>query len=112
MPTKTEFVRFNTIKEYINQSKNMRASDAAIQALIARFNDAVVSVITEAQALAKKDKRKTIMGTHMAAALEKYLGKRHLTWEETSDEIIRQNPADLGNISKAINDYIKKAEQK
>ena len=111
MPTKTEFIRFNTIKEYINQSKNMRASDAAIQMLIARFNDAVVSVITEAQALAKKDKRKTLMGTHMAQALEKYLGKRHLTWQETSEEIIRQNPADLGNISKTINEYIQKAQK-
>ena len=110
MPTKAEFIRFNTIKEYINQTKNMRASDAAIQALITRFNDAVVSVITEAQALAKKDKRKTIMGTHIAQALEKYLGKRHLTWEETSEEIIRQNPADLGNISKAIQQYIQKSK--
>ena len=110
MPTKAEFIRFNTIKEYINQTKNMRASDAAIQALTARFNDVVVSVITEAQALAKKDKRKTIMGTHIAQALEKYLGKKHLTWEETSEEIIRQNPADLGNISKAIQQYIQKSK--
>ena len=110
MPTKAEFIRFNTIKEYINQTKNMRASDAAIQALITRFNDTVVSVITEAQALAKKDKRKTIMGTHIAQALEKYLGKKHLTWEETSEEIIRQNPADLGNISKAIQQYIQKSK--
>lgn len=48
------------------------------------------------------------MEQDITPALEKHLGKKYLTWQEIREEIIRQNPTDLGKISKAINDYIEK----
>ena len=92
---KTNFIRFNAIKTYINDIKKMRASDP---------------VLNEAQRLAKESKRKTVMGPDMTTALEKYIGKKNLAWQEISKEIIRQNPTDLGSISKAINEFIQKAK--
>ncbi len=35
-----------------------------------------------------------------------------LTWQETAREIVRQNPNDLGKISKALKDYIEKRKKR
>jgi len=112
MPKKIEFLKFNTIKEYINDAKKMRSSADAVNKLISDFDSTIEAVITDAEKLAKEDKRNTIMEQDIIPALEKHLGKKYLTWQETKDEIIRQNPTDLGKISKAINDYIQKEEEK
>jgi len=108
---KAEFIRFNTIKSYINEVKKMRSSTGAVKRLIKDFDSTIEDVITDAEKLAKQDKRNTIMEQDIIPALEKHLGKKHLTWQETAEEIIRQNPTDLGKISKAINDYIKKSKK-
>lgn len=107
---KTNFIRFNAIKTYINDVKKMRASDPAINELITRVDSLVIDVLNEAQRLAKESKRKTVMGPDMTTALEKFIGKKNLAWQEISKEIIRQNPTDLGSISKAINEFIQKAK--
>lgn len=109
---KAEFIKFNTIKKYINDVLQMRSSTDAIEKLIKDFDSTIETVITEAEKLAKEDKRNTIMEQDIIIALEKHLGKKHLTWEEISGEIIRQIPADLGKISKSINDYIEKDQGK
>lgn len=111
MPKKTEFVKFNTIKQYINDTKKMRSSTGAVKKLIKDFDSTIKDVITEAERLAKEDKRNTVMDQDITPALEKHLGKKHLTWQETAEEIIRQNPTDLGKISKAINNYIEKSKK-
>lgn len=114
MPKKTtaiEFIRSNTIKEYINKIKKMRSSDDAVSLLLRRFNETIETVIASAQELAKEDKRNTILEQDITTSLEKHLGKRDLTWEETTEQIILKNPADLGKISKAINDYIQKKQK-
>lgn len=108
MPNKKELIRFNTIKQYINDVKKMRSTTGAVNKLIEDFDSTIETVITEAERLAKEQKRNTIMEQDIILALEKHLGKRHLTWQETAEEIIRQNPTDLGKISKNINDYIEK----
>lgn len=107
---KTNFIRFNTVKSYINNVKNMRASDAAIQELIQRFDSLAIDVLDDAQKLVQENKRKTLMGPDMTAALEKHLGKRRLVWQEIAEEILRQNPTDLGGISKSINEFIQKSK--
>jgi histone H3/H4 len=113
MPAKKpEFLRFNTIKEYINDILKMRSSEGAAKKFITEFDTAIEATLTDAGALAKEHKRNTILDEDIIPALEKHLGKKHLTWEETADEIIRQNPTDLGKISKAINDYIDKEKEK
>ena len=109
---KSEFIRFNTIKEYINDILKMRSSDSAVKEFLNGVDTAVETTLTDAGNLAKEDKRNTIMDEDVIPALEKHLGKKHLTWQETADEIIRQNPTDLGKISKAINDHIEKEKDK
>lgn len=108
MPNKAEFIKFNTIKSYINDILKMRSSESAVKLSMTEFDSAIEIVLKEAGELAKEDKRNTVMDQDIISAVEKHLGKRNLTWQETADEIIRKNPTDLGKISKAINDYIDK----
>jgi histone H3/H4 len=106
------FIKPNTIKDYITTVIKMRSSEGAINELAAALDDTVVTIIATAQELAQAAKRTTIMEQDITAAIEKHIGKKHLSYEELSAEIILQNPADLGKISKAINDYIDKAQRK
>ena len=108
MPNKAEFIKFNTIKAYINDILKMRSSESAVKKSMSEFDTAIETVLKEAGELAKQDKRNTVMDQDIISAVEKHLGKKNLTWQETAEEIIRQNPTDLGKISKAINDYIEK----
>ena len=112
MPNKAEFIKFNTIKAYINDILKMRSSESAVKKSMSEFDSVIETVLKEAGELAKENKRNTIMDEDIAPALEKHLGKKHLTWQETAEEIIRQNTTDLGKISKAINDYIEKEQGK
>ncbi len=109
---KAKFLRFNAIKEYINDNLKMRSSDKAVKKFIKEFDSAIGATLKEAKKLSREDKRNTIMDQDIIPALEKHLGKKYLTWQETVKEIIRQNPADLGKISKAVNDYIEKGQGK
>jgi len=108
MPKKAEFIKFNTIKDYFKDAFKMRSSESAVKLSMKEFDSAIETVLKEAGELAKQDKRNTVMDQDIISAVEKHLGKRNLTWQETADEIIRKNPTDLGKISKAINDYIEK----
>jgi len=111
MPKKAEFIKFNAIKEYFKAAFKMRSSESAVKKAKNEFDSAIETVLKEAGELAKQDKRNTVMDQDIISAVEKHLGKRNLTWQETADEIIRQNPTDLGKISKAINDYIEKEQR-
>ncbi len=112
MPKQTEFVRFNTIKGYIKNTKQMRSNEAAVNDLTSRFNSLIESVISEAAKLAKEYKRNTILQEDIKLAIEKLVGKRHLDWQELLNEVLLQNPIDLGNISKGITKYIEEHEKK
>ena len=112
MPNKAEFIKFNTIKDYFKDAFKMRSSDSAVKKAMSEFDTAIETVLKEAGELAKQDKRNTVMDQDIISAVEKHLGKRNLTWQETAEEIIRKNPTDLGKISKAINDYIEKDQGK
>ncbi len=107
-----EFIRFNTIKEYVNDILKMRSSDSAVKQFIKEFDLKVEEALIDAGNIAKGDKRNTVMDEDITPTIEKYLGKKHLTWQETAEEIIKQNPTDLGKISKTINDYIEKDQKK
>jgi len=112
MPEKTEFVRYNTIKDYVKNIQKMRSNEAAVNNLTERFNSLIETVITSAAALAKENKRNTILAEDMKEALEKIVGKKHLNWQELLDETILQTPIDLGNLSKGITKYIEEHEKK
>jgi len=106
MPKKTEFVRFNTIKNYIKEKEKMRSAVETVNSLTSRFNFLIETVIESAVSLAKVRKRTTILQEDMKEALEKTVGKKHLSWEELLQEVLLQNPIDLGNLSKGITKYI------
>jgi len=109
MPKKIiNFLKFNAIKEYINDILKMRSADSAVKQFIKEFDSAIEATLIDAGTLSKENNRNTVMDEDITTALEKHLGKKHLTWQETAKEIIRQNPADLGKISKTITDYIEK----
>ncbi len=107
MPKKPDFIKDATVKSYVRKIQKFRSSKEAISKIDLKFNALIKSVLALAQKLAKKDRRKTILDEDVAWAFENKVGKRQLTWEETAAEVIRQNPTDLGKISKAVNDYIK-----
>ena len=109
---KPEFVRFNTIKDYIKEKEKMRSNEVAVNNLTERFNSLIETVIKRAISLAKDHKRNTILAEDMKEALEKTVGKKHLNSQELLDEIILQNPIDLGSISKGITKYIEEHEKK
>ena len=112
MPKKPDFIKDATIKSYIKNIQKFRSSEEAVHEIDLKFNSLVENVLALAQKLAKKDKRKTILDQDVTQAFENQVGKRHLTWQETAEEIIFQNPTDLGKISKAVNDYIKQHRKK
>ena len=106
MPIKTGIVKPTTVKTYITTAKKMRSQASAVKKFIADFDVVVEAVIVEAVRLAKAAKRTTIMKADMVAAIEKYLKKTDLTWDQTVASVIKHNPTDLGKISKDILDWI------
>ncbi len=110
--TKQEFVRFNTIKDYLKEKEKMRSAVDAVNSLTERFNSLIETVLTRAVMLAKERKRTTILAEDMKEALEKIVEKKHLNWQELLDETLLQTPIDLGNLSKGITKYIEEHEKK
>ena len=108
MPKKPDFLRDAQIKEYIKDILKLRSSKKALDELSKRINAVMVAVLKEAAKLAKEANRKTVMPEDIIQAYKKHVGKEHLTWDEILKQILSQPPADLGKISKGINDYIEK----
>ena len=111
MSKKTEFIRFNTIKDYVKESQKMRSTTEAVNSLTERFNSLVETVIIQAASFAKENKRNTILAEDMRQALEKTVEKKHLNWQELLDETLLQTPIDLGNLSKGITKYIEEHQK-
>ena len=105
---KPDFIKDSAIKNYLKEEIKIRSSEEAISQIDSTFNSLIVDVIKEAAKLAQENKRKTILLEDIIPAIEKVVAKKHLSWEEVLDQILQQTPADLGKISKGINDFIKK----
>ena len=108
---KTGIIRYNAVKAYIKDKKGMRSSKDAVDKLIADFDVVLEAVIDEAKALAQGEDRTTIMKEDVVAALEKYLQKQDLPWDETAKQVIKHNPTELGNISKEVRRWIREQEE-
>jgi len=106
MAAKTGIVKPTTVKAYITTAKKMRSQASAVKKFIDDFDVVIEAVIVEAVRLAKAAKRNTIMKADMVAAIEKYLKKTDLTWDQTAASVIKHNPTDLGKISKTILEWI------
>jgi len=105
---KPDFLRDARIKEYIKNILKLRSSKKALDDLSTKINEVIAAILKEAATLAKEANRKTVMPEDITQAYDKHVGKEHLTWDETLKQILLQPPADLGKISKGINDYIGK----
>lgn len=103
-----DFIKDSTIKNYLKEEIKLRSSQEAIEQIDSTFNSLIIAVIKEAAKIAQENKRKTILNEDITPAIEKIVAKKHLSWEEVLDQVIQQTPADLGKISKGINDYIEK----
>ena len=104
--TGTGIIKFTSVKNYINEVEKMRIGKDAVNKYIADFDVVQDAVIKEAKRLALAEKRSTILKPDIAAALEKYLRRKNLPWDETAKEVIKHNPTDLGKISKIILEWI------
>jgi len=109
-PVSTGIIKFTSVKNYINEVEKMRIGKDAVNKYIADFDVVQDAVIKEAKRLALEEKRSTILKPDIAAALEKYLRRKNLPWDETAKEVIKHNPTDLGKISKAIRAWIQEHE--
>ena len=110
-PAGTGIIKFTSVKNYINEVEKMRIGKDAVNKYIVEFDDVQDVVIKEAKRLALAEKRSTILKPDIAAALEKYLRRKNLPWDETAKEVIKHNPTDLGKISKAIRTWIQEHEK-
>jgi len=106
MAAKTGIVKPTTVKAYITTAKKMRSQASAVKKFIDDFDVVVEAVIVEAVRLAKAAKRNTVMKADMVAAIDKFLKKTDLTWDQTAASVIKHNPTDLGKISKNILEWI------
>lgn len=105
MPIKTGIIKTNAVKDYI-ASKKMRSQAGAVKKFIDDFDVVIEAVIAEAVTLAVAAKRNTVMKADMVAALDKYLKKTDLVWDQTAAQVIKHNPTDLGKISQTIQEWI------
>lgn len=103
-----DFIKQTVLRDYISSKAKARVSKGALKKLVRQLNTTTRALIRESKKLAKKDKRTTIMPRDITGATEKIIGKKHLSWQELAQEITRLGPIELGNISKAIDEYIEK----
>jgi histone H3/H4 len=108
MAKKAEFIHFNTIKEYISDILKLRSTDKAVENFINRFDTAIEETLKDAGKTTRKAKRKTIMNRDIKAAVKKRLGKKASTWKELSQQIVNFSAAEIGKISKAIDNHLKR----
>ena len=111
MTAKNHFLMFHVIKNYISKKEKFKSAEDAINKLMERFNQAIKTVLADSGKLAAKDRRKTILQRDVEAALEKNLGKTDLTAQELLEEVLKQNPTDLGHISQGISIYLRKQKK-
>jgi len=103
-------LKTNGVAVYIKKATGLRVKVDAIEKLIADFDAVIVAVVKESKRLALAGRRTTILKGDVAAALDKFLRRAELPWDETAKEVIKHNPADLGKISKAIRDWLREHE--
>ena len=100
------FLKPDTVKDVFKKTHKIRSTDSAVKQIVTTIDDTITHVLADSAKAAKTARRNTVMDEDVAAAIEKHLAKRNLSWDEATQEVIRQTPADLGKISKAIQDYI------
>jgi len=102
-----EFVKFNTIKTYIKDVIGMKAGTSATNKLKAAINSTTRDIIKDAEQIAKDEGKKTILARHLDEVIPNHIGKRKLTAEETTEQILNKTPTEIAQISAAIQKFLR-----
>jgi len=106
--SKWNFISFTAVKKYIAKEQKMKSADSAINKIIKGVNGQIKKIIANAVKLSKEKRRKTILDQDVETALRKTIARTDLTWEELLQEILKQNPTELGKISEGIDIHLRK----
>ena len=109
---KMDLVRLNAIKAYVKTVKKMRISDTAADDLRVRVNDMLKTILTEATAAAKAQRRSTVMPRDTEPVADRIFVGKNLNPTEIFREIKRLGPIELGQVVKLISDYIEQEKAK
>ena len=103
---KMDLVKLNAILRYAKDVKHMRLANASANTLRVRSNEMLKAILTEATALAKAQKRSTILPRDMEPSMERIIGRKNLEPSEVLREIKRLGAIELGQVAKLLVDYI------
>lgn len=106
-----DFIKQSNLKQYITKTEKTRITKSALDNLTKQISSTIVAIIKKSKDLSQKDKRTTIMPKDISTAIENIIGRKHLTWEEVTEQLIRLGPIELGEISKAIDQWIEKQKK-
>lgn len=110
--TEMDMVKTNTIKSYVTEVLDYKISDTATDDFRVRFNDLIKQSLQEAQKLAREERLATIMPRHLAPAMEKIVGKRHMTPDDLGREIENLSAIDLADLVKLVEKHIQEEKAK
>lgn len=103
-----DFVNDSSIKRFITDELNLRSSNSAVKELSTALNGIITEVIKISAESASKEKRTTIMSRDIKKGLAKGVQKEDLNSEEIYEQLIKESPADIGKITKGLQDLIER----
>lgn len=101
-----EFVKANAIKKFVKENFGMRSSQEAVEKAIGTIDLNISKTLLNASIFAKENKRNTIMLEDIQKSLELSFGTQNLSEEQLFEEILKQEPTELGKISSKIEKFI------
>ncbi len=107
---KPEFVKFSTIKNYIKESQKFRSSNDGVEYLTETITEITLAILNQAKIYSNEDSRKTIMLEDIKKAKKKVIGKKYLKWKDIFEHIKALTPAGIGNLTAAMENYIRESE--
>jgi len=106
------YVILGRVKNRIAKKYKLKSGEEAINKLAARVSDEIDLILADAVEVTKDEKRKTVLERDIDAAIEKNLGERGLTADELLEELLKQDPSELGRIIEGVDSHIRKERQK
>ena len=103
-----DFIKVATVKKYIKEQENFKSAGGAIETFIERFTQWMKEVLGLAKIVAEKEKRKTILQRDIEPAMDRKLEELKLSWNDLFDQLLKQNPTELGRIAQKIDIYLRK----
>jgi hypothetical protein len=106
MAKRPDFLNEKALKNFFWRKLKMRSRADTIAEMKKRFNQVIADVATKGAESAKEADLKTVLPRHVADAFDLAVGKSDLAWEEILAEIMKETPADLGKITRGVEQYL------